>query len=332
MKIAIVKLSALGDIIQSAFVVQFIKAKLPDTTIHWIVEEKFADILKDMEGIDEIKTVNLASVKKRFRNIFKEIKKIKSFGEYDMVIDMQGLLKSAIVARCAGKNVAGFDKESAREKLAALFYKKRFFLPYAMHTGDRYRLLAANALDISITKAEVVEKKPYMTGNKIVDAFKSDKKRFVFIVGSTWESRCYPKKQFLEVAKGLEGDIFIPFGNDMEYNFAKYLEEHADNVTVLPRLDLCRLRSVIAKADLVIGNDTGPTYLGWANNVPTVILFGPTPAVRVYETPRCRLLKSPSKVDPLKLDKGDFSIQKIAPRTVIEAANELLQYQENKGL
>ena len=315
MKIAIVKLSALGDIIQAAFVVQFIKQNFPQSHIDWIVEERFAQVLNDVEGIDNIKTLNLKNIKKNIFSIFKERRKIKNFGKYDLIIDMQGLLKSAIVARFMGKNIAGFDRLSAREGLAALFYRKKFYLPYDMHTIDRYRLLVSSALDITVSKDAVLGKKAYMNANKNVESFKSKNMRAVFIIGATWESRCYPKEHFIELARGLEqnygADVFIPFGSDKEYNNAKFIEQHCKNVTVLPKLSLNELKSVIAKADLVVGNDTGPTYLGWANNIPTVILFGPTPPVRVYQSDRCTLIKSPSTVNPNKLNKHDYSIAKI---------------------
>jgi len=328
MKIAIVKLSALGDIIQSAFVVQFIKAKLPNCQIDWIVEERFAGILQGVEGIENIKTVNISSIKKNIFYFLKERKNIKSFGNYDIVIDLQGLIKSAIVAKIAGKNVVGFDRLSAREGLAAFFYNKKFYLPYDLHTSDRYRQLASMALGIEITKEEVLRKTPYMLAQKEVSGFKSRAKKAIFVIGSTWESRCYPKEKFVELANAFEGDVFIPFGNDKEYNNAKFIEQNCSNVKVLPKLNLYELRSVISKSDLVVGNDTGPTYLGWANNIPTVIIFGPTPAVRVYESRICKLIKSSSTVNPYKLNKKDYSITKIPAQRVIEAMNEVMK---NKG-
>lgn len=326
MKIAIVKLSALGDIIQSAFVIQFIKQKLPQAQIDWIVQEEFADILKNVDGINCVKTINLKGVKKNIFKIHKERKKIKSFGEYDLIIDLQGLLKSAIVSKFLGKNVAGFDRFSAREGLAAFFYKKRYYLPYEMHTADRYRQLVSMALDIEITKEEVLEKSAYMIANKSVEGFKSNQKKALFVIGSTWESRCYPKEKFVQLAQSFEGEVFIPFGNDKEYNNAKFIEQNTTNVTVLPKLSLCQLRSVVSKVNLVVGNDTGPTYIGWANNIPTVIIFGSTPADKVYESKICKLIKSSSSVDPLNLNKEDYSIAKIDSQIVIEAMNEVMKY------
>ena len=86
------------------------------------------------------------------------------------------------------------------------------------------------------------------------------------------------------------------------------------------------VKALIAKADLLIGNDTGPTHMAWGLNVPSITLFGPTPVSRVYQTDINKVLKSPSIVNPFKLNKQDFSIQEIAEQDVIQLAELLLRY------
>jgi len=327
MKIAIVKLSALGDIIHSAFILQFIKKEFPNAQIDWIVEEGFAPILRDNPHIDSIKTLNLKSIKKSFFNIFKEIKKIRSYtkNDYDIVIDLQGLTKSAITARLLSSTVAGFDKESIRESFASLFYSKKIHIPYCENTIDRYRVLASLALDIEISKDEVMKKEPYLFYSpKKFEFLEKDKINIVFIVGSTWQSRIYPKEKLVTIANELEANILIPYGNDSEYEDAKFIEKKCNNVTVTPKMDLNALKALISNIDLLIGNDTGPSYIAWANNIPSITLFGPTPPTRIYETPINKVLKSSSLVDPYKLNKNDFSISEIKEELIIKIAKELL--------
>jgi len=324
MKIAIVKLSALGDIIHSAHILQFIKKKQPSIEIDWIVEEAFAPILEHNPHIDEIKKVNLKSIKNDKLAIFKEIKKIRSFGSYDLVIDLQGLIKSAIVSRLLSKNVVGFDKNSTREGLSALFYKTSFDIPYNLNTIDRYRLLASKALNIEISKDEVLEKKPYMFYSDSKSFYKDDGKNIIFIIGANWDSRIYPKELLLEVANKLDGSIYIPYGSESEKEMAKWLVKHSTNITLLPKMNLESLKQHISKASLLIGNDTGPSYIAWANNIPSIILFGPTPTSRIYESDISKTLKSPSKVDPYKLNRDDFSIKEIDPKEIVALAKELL--------
>ncbi len=332
MKIAIVKLSALGDIIHSAFILQFIKQKIPNAQIDWIIEEGFTSILEHNPHIDNIKTVKLKSIKNNFVNIFKEIQKIKNHAkaDYDIVIDLQGLTKSAITAKLLSSNVAGFDKASIREGFAALFYNKKIHIPYHENTIDRYRVLAAQALDITIKKEDIMQKTPYLfyTSQDLeqVNGFLvKDRVNVVFVVGSTWQSRIYPKEKLVTIANALdEANILIPFGNQSEYEDAKFIEANCTNVIVLPKISLNALKALISNVDFLIGNDTGPSYIAWANNIPSITLFGPTPPTRIYETNINKVLKSNSHVDPYKLDKNDFSINEIQEEEIIKIAQKFL--------
>ncbi len=331
MKIAIVKLSALGDIIHTAFVVQFIKKSIPDIQIDWIVEESFAPILEHNPHIDNILPINLRSLKKSKLNILEQIKLLKSYSKerYDLIIDFQGLIKSAITAKLLGKNIAGFDKNSTRESLASVFYTKSFDIPYDLNTLDRYRTLASKALDIDITKDEVMSKKPYMYYKESdleisKEYISSTKKSVIFIIGANWRSRIYPKEQLLEVAKNLDANILIPHGNEDEKKRGEWLEKRAKNITLLPKLDLNELKALISSCDLLIGNDTGPSYIAWANNIPSILLFGPTPTSRIYTDKKTITLKSPSKVDPFRLNRDDFSIKEIEITTILDATKRLL--------
>ena len=129
MKIAIVKLSALGDIVHSMIVLQFIKKNYPESEIDWIVEKRFFEVLENNPHINQIKQINLKSAKesKSFFLFCKELRNIRKFGKYDLVIDMQGLVKSALVARMIPSGITlGFERTSLRESLAAIFYNKTY--------------------------------------------------------------------------------------------------------------------------------------------------------------------------------------------------------------
>jgi len=116
MKLAIIKLSAMGDIIHAMVALQYIKKHKPDIVIDWFVEKAFSQVLEYNPHIDNIIEVHLKKIKKDKLSIFSEIKELISYknNNYDLVIDAQGLLKSAIVAKIIGKNVAGFSKDSIR--------------------------------------------------------------------------------------------------------------------------------------------------------------------------------------------------------------------------
>ena len=330
MKIAIVKLSAMGDIIHAMVALQYIKKKNPTIQIDWIVEQGFVQVLENNPHIDNIFTLNLKAIKKDKMAIFREIKKVRGYAKnrYDVVIDAQGLIKSALSARLLGKKLAGFSKESIREGIASYFYNQKIEIAYDANTIDRNAKVMSEPLGIEITPQMIIDKKPflfYSKENEILNEYLSgDKKNIIFVIGSTWESRNYPKEKFVEIANHLKENILVAWGGDEEREKAQWIEVHSPYAKALPKINLNILKEVIAKSDLLIGNDTGPTHMAWGLNVPSITIFGPTPINRVYQTPINRVIKSKSKVNHFKLDKNDFSIRKIASHKIILMAKELL--------
>jgi len=127
MKIAIVKLSAMGDIIHAMVALQYIKKSNPTLQIDWIVEQGFTFVLEGNPHIDNILPVNLKAIKKDKFKIIEQIKLVRTYAKnnYDLVIDAQGLMKSAMTAMLLGKNRAGFSKNSIREGIASYFYEQK---------------------------------------------------------------------------------------------------------------------------------------------------------------------------------------------------------------
>lgn len=330
MRIAIVKLSALGDIIHAMVALQFIKQHAPDIETDWIVEERFAGILQHNPDITQILTVNLKALKNNKLAIFQELKKLRYYAKnnYDLVIDAQGLIKSAITARLLGKKVAGFDKNSIREKAASWFYDVKVSCAYDENTIDRNALVLSKPLGFCITNKEILGKKPFLyTGNtnpQLDTFFPNNRNTIVFAIGSTWESRNYPIEKFVAISQNLSANCLTLWGNEQEKAKAEWMSKQCANIKVLPKLDLNDLKAVIAKADLVIGNDTGPTHIAWGLNKPSITIFGPTPVSRVYQTDINKVIKSHSSVNPYKLNKQDYSIMNIDEHDIIELAKQLL--------
>jgi len=329
MKIAIVKLSALGDIVHAMVALQFIKTARPDVEIDWLVEQRFAELLQDNPDINRILTLNLKALKTDKLAVFRELGKVKTYAKYhyDLVIDAQGLIKSAVVARCLAKNCAGFDKRSIREKAASWLYSLAIHCPYDENTIDRNVTVLTRPLGINVSHRQILDKKPFLffqTPQQPLDQYRVDGQRHVlFVIGSTWPSRNYPKEKYLKVITELPAQCLICWGSEQERQAADWIAARSDAV-VLPRLSVNDLKAAIARVDLVIGNDTGPTHMAWGLNRPSITLFGPTPVSRVYQTDINRVLKSPSLVNPFKLNKNDFSIGEIDESAVITLAKSLL--------
>jgi heptosyltransferase-1 len=330
MKLAIVKLSAMGDIIHAMVALQYIKEANLNLQIDWIVEQGFAPVLENNPHIDNILTVNLKAIKKEKMAIFREIKKVKAYAKnnYDLVIDAQGLLKSAITSKFLAKKRAGFSKKSIRETVASYFYHQKVNIAYDANTIDRNAKVMSEPLNVEITHQMIIDKKPflfYSNEDKTLKNYLSkDKKNIIFIIGSTWESRNYPKEKFVEVANHLKENILVAWGGEEEKEKALWIESHSKYAKALPKINLNSLKAIIAESDLLIGNDTGPTHMAWGLNIPSITIFGPTPVNRVYQTAINKTIKSKSKVDHYKLDKNDFSITKIPSHRVILMAKDLL--------
>ena len=169
MRIAIVKLSAMGDIVHAMIVLQYIKSFNQQITIDWIVEESFKDLLKFNPHVNKIHSVNFKDAKKNksILALFKEFNRLRNHDFYDLVIDMQGLLKSAIVSKLLpSKQIVGFDKFSAREKLASKFYNKRFNFSYEANVIIRNIALIEFALGFSVEKHQIYNKVPFIHSNE----------------------------------------------------------------------------------------------------------------------------------------------------------------------
>jgi len=331
MKIAIVKLSALGDIVHAAVALQFIRQALPTMQIDWVVEQRFADLLQHNPDINRIITVNLKALKQHKSRLLAEIRQLKARADthYDWVIDAQGLIKSALTARLLTGHTVGFDQHSIREKPAAWLYQKKIHCPYDANTIDRNVAVIGQPLGVDITPQQIIHKTPFLfyqpTDTSLIQPYlATNQANVLLVIGSTWASRNYPKENYLQVIRALDVHCLIIWGTDLERQSAEWIARHASNVQLIPRIDLNALKALIASVDLVIGNDTGPTHMAWALNIPSITLFGPTPVSRVYQTPINKVLKSPSIVNPYQLDKNDFSIKDISKSDVIHLAHQLL--------
>lgn len=325
MKICIVKLSAMGDIIHAMVALQFIKKELPGAKIDWVVESGFSGVLKNNPHIDNILEVNLKSIKKRKSEIFNQYKIVKSYSKnnYDIVIDAQGLLKSAIVSKLIGaKIIAGFDKESIREGIASYFYNKKVHIAYDANTIDRNATVICEPLGIEVTSEKILNKDKFLFSSSHV---KNLPEVFnLFVIGSTWQSRNYPKEKFVKIAEALRVQTFIVWGSEEEHLKALWMQDNSKYLHVLPRGSLDELKFIISKCSLLIGNDTGPTHMAWGLNIPSITIFGPTPINRVYVTPINKVIKSSSEVNHYKLNKNDFSICEIESERIVKIAKELL--------
>jgi heptosyltransferase-1 len=324
MKICIVKLSAMGDIIHAMVALQFIKEKYPKSQIDWIVEDVFKGVLENTSHIDNILPINLKSIKKKRSNIFSQISQLRKYSKnnYDVIIDAQGLIKSALVSKIVGaKTIVGFDKDSIREKFASIFYNKKVNIDYKENVIDRNIQVLCNSLDIQVSHEDILNKKPFLFASKKLE--KSN--NILFVVGASKPNKMYPKELFAKVANNLEEKIEVVWASEEEKQIANYLQDKSSNVKKCHKLSLDELKMKVASCKLLLGADTGPTHMAWALNIPSITIFGPTPAYRnTFTTNINKVIKSDTNVDPLKLDYDDYSINTIDPKDISNLVKDLM--------
>ena len=316
LKIAIVKLSALGDIVHAAIVLQFIKKHCTNAHITWLVDARFASLLKDHPLIDELVVLPL---KESFK---KSYKIIKTLDKFDKVIDLQGLFKSAVVAKLLGKEIYGFSRESVKEKIAARLYKHKFKIDYNENIIVRNLSLAGYALNFGFKRDEILKKSPCF---EICKKFKNEsgKKRVLIAAFASEESKIYDK--FKDVIRLLDDcEIYLCYGSESEKARAEAIIS-GTSAKLLEKLSIKDMIDYIASCDLVIGNDSGLTHLAWAVNRPSITLFGNRPSHRnAYVTDKNLVVDMGKEIDARSIDKNDFCIREIYPETVANFAKRLL--------
>ncbi|WRD93204.1 lipopolysaccharide heptosyltransferase I [Helicobacter pylori] len=336
MKIAIVRLSALGDIIVSAVFLAAIKERFANAQIEWFVDERFSAILEHSPYIDKLHPIALKSTLTTFNplKIFKLFKSLRAY-EYDIVIDMQGLIKSALITQMlkAPKKV-GFDYASAREGLSAFFYSQKVSIAYNEPVLKRNFTLLSHALNLP--KKEISEGLSsrskvfsYQDSPKI-DALNlnKNKPKILFVLETSKINKTYPIERFKELALALENfQICLLWHADETKATALYgtLKNQRD-VLLLPKLTLNEVKALLFKMDLIIGGDTGITHLAWALQKPSITLYGNTPMERFkLESPINVSLTGNSNAN---YHKKDFSIQNIEPKKIKECVLNILKEKE----
>jgi heptosyltransferase I len=330
MRIAIVKLSAIGDIIHSMVVLQFIKQKYPNSVIDWFVEDSLKGVLENNPHISNIQTIrfNEAKKKKSLVILINEITKLRKLKKYDFVIDIQNLIKSAVVARLIPSvRTIGLDKNSSRERLASIFYSEKYLIEHSMNVIERNVTIISDSLKIQIRHDDIIKKSPFLFFNSFSFSGLISKKKpnILLIPGASFKSKIYPVSKYAQLSEKINANFIVVWGSSSEKKIAQQIKLLSPQVSITSKLSIDNLKALIASVDLIIGSDTGPTHMAWALNKPSITLFGPTPGYRnTYKTNINKVIESDSIVNPLKINKNDNSIKNIDVNKIIKTALTLI--------
>ena len=281
MRVLVIKTSSLGDVIHTLPALTDAGKAFPSIRFDWVVEEGFVDIPRWHPLVDRVMPVALRRWRKnlfssRTRAEWRQFYQVLREQEYDLVIDAQGLLKSAFVTRIArGETYSGLGWSSARESLASLFYRKKYAVAKGQHAVLRVRQLFAAALGYELPSGVP----QYGVDRSRLVATPEEPPYLVFLHGTTWKTKHWPEQHWMElvnIANQQGYGVKLLWGNAEEKERAERIAQQSSQVLVLPRLGLMEIAQVLAGSEGIVAVDTGLGHLSAALDVPTVSLYGPT--------------------------------------------------------
>ena len=265
----------MGDVVHALPLSVDIAHALPDAQVDWLCEEAFAAIPAMSRHIAGVHRVALRRWRKRPFDpaVWREVRIAKSAlrdTHYDVVLDVQGLAKSAWLARWTGAPVTGFDSSTAREGIAAHFYQRSFEVPRNLHAIERCRRLGAAALGYAVTGAP-----RFGIASDGGAPFKGAPTA-VLLVNASRVTKLWPDERWIVVERWLahQGVLSVLFcGSAQERSRSESLAARMQRAEVSPPATLATIASALANARIVIGLDTGLTHLAAALGRPTVGIF-----------------------------------------------------------
>lgn len=270
----------MGDIIHCLPIIADIHVHYSHAVIDWVAEESFVDILRLHPQINEVVPVAIRRWRKTIftKQTWLEIKAAKrqlSEKKYDVVLDTQGLIKSGVLTCLSSGHKHGYNKSSAREPLASCFYNTTHPVSRAQHAVARIRALAALALGYPIPK----HLPNYGIQALAPSGLTLDKPYVVGLHGTSRDSKLWPTAHWItlgnELAK-LKIHLILPWASNAEFQRAQHIAKTLTNATVLPKLGIAQLATVISQAKAAIGVDTGLSHLSVALSIPTVAIYTDT--------------------------------------------------------
>ncbi|TIR90091.1 lipopolysaccharide heptosyltransferase I [Mesorhizobium sp.] len=277
MRVLIVKTSSMGDVIHTFPAVEDALRNRPDISFDWCVEEAFAAVVALHPAIGTIHKVALRRWRKKpfDRGTWREmagLRRALRSRRYDLVIDAQGLLKSAVVAKQSGAPIAGFDRSSAREPSATLLYERKYAVRRELHAIERTRRLFGLALgyqpDLSTLNSGIVPPAGGLSGVEGKTAF--------LLHGPSREDKKWPVEDWVETARRLVSQQFtliVTWSNEAEKRVAEAIAGAVPETVLVPKSPLADVAAILGRSTLVIGADTGLTHLASAFGLPTVAIF-----------------------------------------------------------
>ncbi|MBL1320470.1 MAG: lipopolysaccharide heptosyltransferase I [Methylophaga sp.] len=284
MKVLIIKLTSMGDLMHALPAITDAARAIPNIEFDWVVDQTFADVPLWHPNVKRvIKTAHRQWRKEpisawkdgRLPNFYKQLNE----QDYDVVIDLQSNLKSAVVSWLHKGKVHGLDKNCVRETPAHWAYKYRYTVNIKQHSIEKIRELMAQVLKYNLpdTPADYgVDLSEYELPK--LD-FELPDKYLLFVHNASWITKLWPLSSWqLLVDKAVTQDysVLLPCGNDEEFQRAQQIASVSPKAYALPRLSLNEMATITHKAAGAVCSDTGLAHLAAVVGLPTVTIYGAT--------------------------------------------------------
>ncbi|MBI5436554.1 MAG: lipopolysaccharide heptosyltransferase I [Nitrosomonadales bacterium] len=276
--IILIKTSSLGDVLHNLPVVADICQHVPDARIDWVVEESFMPLTTLHPRINRVIPVAVRRWRKSWwqsRGEMQATCRDLRTRHYDLALDAQGLLKSALITRCVPAMRCGFDWKSAREPLASLFYDHTYSVAKNQHAVERNRQLAGLALgytpqgapDYGIRAPDLML--PWLPAEPYA----------VLLHATSRDDKLWDEQNWVALGKYLNQmgtRAVLPWGNEQERARSERLCSAISGAICTPRISLSEAAVMLGRAHIVIGVDTGLSHLAAALGVPTIGIYTAT--------------------------------------------------------
>ena len=342
----IVRLSAMGDIIHTLPAVTALRAAFPAATIGWAVEERWAELLCTLPTprsgprspqrplVDRIHVANLAGWRSALisnRTIEQAAAGLSELraARYEMAVDFQGAVRSALIARWSGAQVV-YGVAQARENAASMFYTRQV-IAVGTHVVEQNFSLAQAVAGRPLAMPTVqfpYDEAAEQNCDRLLGAHPAN--RFAVLnPGAGWGAKQWPAERYGIVARQLAEDglkSFVNFGPGEEH-LARATETASANAATGVTCTVSELISLMRRASLFVGGDTGPLHLAAALGVPVVAIFGPTNPARngPWGTATVVLRSASSKTSHARRPQPDEGLLEISVDEVVTAARELME-------
>ncbi len=266
----------MGDVVHTMPAISDIAAHIPGAVIDWVVEKPFASLPAMHPAVRRVIPITWRKWRKSLwkaetRAAISEARRALKAERYDLVLDLQGLVKSALWAMQANGPRAGYDRASAREPLATMAYQRTAPVPKTLHAVERSRRLAAAHLGYDIGDTP-----PQFSLTAAQGSWQAASNRYaVLITGASRPEKLWPETSWLAIAASLRdagyGLVWL-WGSASEEARCKRLASAAGG-EVPPFLSVADASTVLAKSAICVGLDTGFSHIAAAFGVPTVGIY-----------------------------------------------------------